>query len=170
MLKKPRGRTRQTVVKAARRSRTPELNEEEERILQKAQIYLLLEARRPHLWTVADIREEKGEDGSRRWIIAVNLRYTTGFEGYLGDLLYDGAKITELTDLELMRERARQIAADPEGRRQWDELKASTLRTGESQHLRPGEPANGPGGVRHQRPAKHAGEPGAPGGGLHGDR
>jgi hypothetical protein len=88
---------------------------------------LLFEAGRPHLWTVADIREEKGEDGSRRWIIAVNLRYPTGFEGYLGDLMYDGIRMTELTDLELMRERVRQIAADPEGSRQWDELKAAAL-------------------------------------------
>jgi hypothetical protein len=170
VLKKPRERTRKTTVKAARRSRTPEINQEEEEILRKAQKYLLLEAQRPHLWTVADIREEKGEDGSRRWIIAVNLRYPTGFEGYLGDLLYDGAKITELTDLELMRERARQIAADPEGRRQWDELEASALRTGEAQHLRPGQPANGPGGVRNRRRGKHSGGPGAPGGGRHGDR
>ncbi len=75
------------------------------------------------MWTVADIREEKGEDGSRRWIIAVNLRYPTGFEGYLGDLVYDGTRITELTDLELMRERSRQIAANPEREKKWNELK-----------------------------------------------
>jgi hypothetical protein len=31
----------------------------------------------------------------------------------LGDLLYDGERFTELTDVELMRERVRQIAADP---------------------------------------------------------
>jgi hypothetical protein len=78
------------------------------------------------------MREEKGSDGSRRWIIAVNLRYPTGFEGYLGDLVYDGAQITELTDLELMRERARQIAADPEGIRQWNEYRASALRPAEA--------------------------------------
>jgi hypothetical protein len=46
-------------------------------------------------------------------------------EGYLGDLVCDGAKFTELTELELMRDRARQIAADPEGVRQWNELRAS---------------------------------------------
>ena len=110
-----------------RRKKAPELNEEEEQILRKAQIYMLFEAKRPMLWTVAGIREEKADDGSRRWIIAVNLRYPTGFEGYLGDLIYDGARITELTDLELMRERAKQIAADPEGLRQWNEYRASTL-------------------------------------------
>ena len=83
-------------------------------------------------WTVAGIREEKGDDGSRRWIIAVNLRYPTGFEGYLGDLLYDGTRFTELTDLEVMRERGRQIAADPEGIRQWDDYRAATLRSGKA--------------------------------------
>src|SRR5262245_28039363 len=108
----------------ARRPRAPQINEEEEEILRKAQVYLLFEAKRPMLWTAAGIREERGDDGSRRWVIAVNLRYPTGFEGYLGDLLYDGERFTELTDLELMRERVRKIAADPEGRRQWDEYRA----------------------------------------------
>jgi hypothetical protein len=117
--------------KAARPTRRPKINEEEEEILKKAQIYLLFEAKRPMLWTVADIREEKGDDGSRRWVIAVNLRYPTGHEGYLGDLLYDGVRITELTDLELMRERARQIGAHPERDRKWHEYRASTLPPGE---------------------------------------
>ncbi|MGP0067000.1 MAG: hypothetical protein ACLQGP_25835 [Isosphaeraceae bacterium] len=162
MARKPREQTRKSPVAVARRPKAREITDEEEAILKKAQIYLLFEAGRPHLWTVADIREEKAEDGSRRWIIAVNLRYPTGFEGYLGDLMYDGTRITELTDVELMRERSRKIAADPEGRRQWDELKASALRTERAQHLRPGLPANGPGGVRHRRRGKHDGEPGAP--------
>jgi hypothetical protein len=77
------------------------------------------------LWTVAGIREEKAPDGSRRWIIAVNLRYPTGHEGYLGDLLYDGTKITELTDLEVMRQRAIQIADDAERQRKWNASLAS---------------------------------------------
>ena len=145
MARKPREQVGKGSVAAARRTRNRLLNEEEEEIFKKAQIYLLFEAGRPHLWTVVDIREESGEDGSRRWILAVNLCFPTGFEGYLGDLIYDGTRFTELTDLELMRERARQIAADPEGRRQWDELKAAALRTGSSRHLRPGVPANGPG-------------------------
>jgi hypothetical protein len=110
----------------------PQTIKEEERILRKAQEYLLFEAKRPMLWTVAGIKEEKGPDGSRRWIIAVHLRYPTGFEGYLGDLLYDGRRITELTDPERMRERAREIAADPEGIRQWNEYRASTLPSGEA--------------------------------------
>ena len=124
----------QTPAKAAGtkgRKRKLEINQEEEEILKRAQIYLLFEARRPMLWTVAGIREERGDDGSRRWIIAVNLRYPTGFEGYLGDLLYDGTRFSERTDLELMRERAMQIAADPERDRKWDELRASAVPSGE---------------------------------------
>jgi hypothetical protein len=124
----------QTPAKTAgskRRMRKPEINQEEEEILKRAQIYLLFEARRPMLWTVAGIREERGDDGLRRWIIAVNLRYPTGFEGYLGDLLYDGTRFSERTDLELMRERAIQIAADPERDRKWNELRASAVPSGE---------------------------------------
>ena len=132
MPSKARDQGRTKAAKATRREKTPERNEEEEQVLKKVQIYLLFEAKRPMLWTVAGIREEKGEDGSRCWVIAVHLRYPTGFEGYLGDLLYDGERITELTDLELMRERARQIAADPEGIRQWNEYQASTLSPGEA--------------------------------------
>ena len=117
-------------VKTRRRKATP-LDEEEEAILKRAQIYLLFEARRPMLWTVADIREEKGDDGSRRWVIAVHLRYPTGHEGYLGDLLFDGERITELTDLELMRQRGREIAADPARQRKWDEYRAANPSPGE---------------------------------------
>ncbi|MCI0680471.1 MAG: hypothetical protein L0Y71_00080 [Gemmataceae bacterium] len=120
-------KTRTRVRKSAERKR-PEINEEEEQILKKAQIYLLFEAKRPMFWTVAGIREERGDDGARRWIIAVHLRYPTGHEGYLGDLVYDGTKIAELTNLALMRERAKQIAADPERERKWYEHRASTVR------------------------------------------
>jgi hypothetical protein len=74
--------------------------------------------------------EEKGNDGSRRWVIAVHLRYPTGYEGYLGDLLYDEAKIAELTDPGLMRECAKQIAADPERERKWREYEADRVWVG----------------------------------------
>jgi hypothetical protein len=122
-----RGPARGDTVETKRRRRKFEINPEEEEILKKAQIYLLFEAGRPMFWTVAGIREEKAEDGSRRWIIAVNLRYPTGFEGYLGDLLYDGERFTELTDVEVMWERGRQIADDPERERMWNELQASAV-------------------------------------------
>jgi hypothetical protein len=132
VVKKSSKRTPAKTAAAPRKKNQPPLNQEEEEILRRAQIYLLFEVKRPMLWTVAGIREEKGDDGSRRWIIAVNLRYPTGFEGYLGDLLFDGTRITELTDLEVMRQRAREIADDPEGIRQWNEYRASTLPPGEA--------------------------------------
>ena len=115
-----------------RQTRSAPPDPEEERILKRAQIYLLFEAQRPMLWTVADIREEKGEDGSRRWIIAVHLRYPTGHEGYLGDLLFDGERITELTDLELMRQRRREIAADPARQREWEAYRAANPSPGKA--------------------------------------
>ena len=132
MARRSHGQARGKAAESKRRKRKPEINPEEEEILKRAQIYMLFEAGRPMFWTVAGIREEKADDGSRRWIIAVNLRYPTGFEGYLGDLLYDGTRFTELTDLEVMRERGRQIAADPEGIRQWNEYRAATLRSGKA--------------------------------------
>ena len=114
-----------------RQTRSAPPDPEEERILKRAQIYLLFEAQRPMLWTVADIREEKGDDGSRRWVIAVHLRYPTGHEGYLGDLLFDGERVTELTDLELMRQRGREIAADPARQREWEAYLAANPSPGE---------------------------------------
>lgn len=76
------------------------------------------------LWTVAGIREERIDDGKKHWIIAVHLRYPTGFEGYLGDLCYDGEGFSDLTDERTMCQRAAQIAADPEGIRHWNEYRA----------------------------------------------
>src|SRR5437588_11557747 len=113
-MKKLRKEGRVSAARTATKPKKPEINQEEEEILRRAQIYLLFEAKRPMFWNVADIREEKGEGGSRRWIIAVHLRAPSGHEGYLGDLLYDGERFTELTDVKRMRERVRQIAADPE--------------------------------------------------------
>jgi hypothetical protein len=110
MLDKAREQTPMKTPQAVRLQKAPELNEEEEQILKKAQIYLLFEAKRPMFWHVAAIRQEKGEVGSRRWIIAVHLRAPSGHEGYLGDLLFDGERFTELTDVELMRERVQRAA------------------------------------------------------------
>ena len=119
-----------------RKKKAPSIAEEEERILKRAQMYLLYEAQRPMLWTVADIREEKGDDGSRRWIIAVHLRYPTGHEGYLGDLVFDGERVTELTDLELMRQRGREIAADPALQREWEAYLAANPSPGNAEKRR----------------------------------
>jgi hypothetical protein len=112
MVSGDREQMRTEAAQATRRQKSRELDEEHEQILKKAQIYLLFEAKRPMFWNVADIREGKGEGGSRRWIIAVHLRAPSGHQGYLGDLLYDGERFTELTDVELMRRRVQQITAD----------------------------------------------------------
>jgi hypothetical protein len=86
VVKKLRGRAHST-IKRAPKNKKPQINEEEEQILQKAAIYCLHTF--PMLWTVGGIREERSE-GSRRWVVAVYLRYPTGHEGYLGDLQFDG--------------------------------------------------------------------------------
>jgi hypothetical protein len=113
---------------AARPTREPELDHEDEQILRKALKYLVL--KHGHLLVPTAIRQER-DQGSRRWIITVTLRYPTGFEGEIGDLLYDGQEFTFLTPPEVRRERARRLAEDPEGRRQWNEYRTSTLPPGE---------------------------------------
>jgi hypothetical protein len=115
-------------VEAARRSSTPDINEEEEQILQGALKYLVF--KHGHLLVPTGIREER-DGGSRKWVITVTLRYPTGFEGEIGDLLYDGQEFTFLTPPDVRKARARKIAADPEARRRWNEYRASTLPPGE---------------------------------------
>jgi hypothetical protein len=128
MAKKARKSTRAKTAAEAQKKRAAEIFAEEEQILRQAAIYCLLTF--PTLWTVGGIKEEREPDGSRQWIIAVHLRYPTGHEGYLGDLLYDGKVVTELTDREVMRQRSKEIAADPERLRKWNEYRASTLPPG----------------------------------------
>jgi hypothetical protein len=103
------------------------ISEEVGQILQKAMVFCLRTY--PMLWTTGGLPEEHAaDDGSRHWIIHIYLRYPTGHEGYLGDLLYDGKKFTELTERADMKKRAKQIAADPKGIREWNEYRASTVR------------------------------------------
>jgi hypothetical protein len=117
-------------AKAARpKRRRPPLDPEEERILGKAAAYCIRNL--PLLWTPGGIKEETAADGSRCWLIAVYLRFPTGHEGHVGDLLYDGEKFTELTDRQLMYERSKTIEDDPERLRRWNEYRASTLQTEE---------------------------------------
>lgn len=124
-MKKATTETQKNASSTSRRARPREFTEEEQFILRDAMCYCLHHF--PMLWTTGGLREEPGKNGSRRWIIPVYLRYPTGHEGYLGDLLYDGKQFTELTDREIMRERAKQIAADPDRIRKWDEYRSSTL-------------------------------------------
>jgi hypothetical protein len=125
------GQTRHRSTATTKRKTSRALTEEEQQLLIEAMSYCLHHF--PMLWTTGGLPEERvGKDGVRQWIIQVHLRYPTGFDGYLGDLLYDGKQFIEMTDREIMRERAQQIAADPKGIRQWNEYQASTLRTGKA--------------------------------------
>jgi hypothetical protein len=139
-------------VKAKSRQPAPEASEELVQILQQARVWCLRNL--PMLWTPDRIREEPSIEGERRWVIAVHLVYPTGHEGYVGDIQYDGKRFTRLTDLEVMRERSRQIAADPERQRLWDGFLAPTLPPTERQHMRTRLPANGAGGQRDGRRRK----------------
>ncbi len=101
-----------------------EVMHEEEEILRAATIHLI----RKHggLLVATGLREARIKR-SRVWIITVTLRYPTGHEGYVGDLLYDGKDFTFLTPPEVVTQRVRQIDADPALEREWDEYRASTI-------------------------------------------
>jgi hypothetical protein len=113
---------------SAERRRKPELPDEEERILREATKHLVFEH---GMFLVATGIREARVKGSRVWVLTVTLRYTTGHEGYIGDLLYDGKGFTFLTEQSVMDERARKIADDPERVRKWNEYRASALHPGE---------------------------------------
>jgi hypothetical protein len=122
-MRKARQQTRTSTVEVERRSRKAEINEEEAQILREALKYLVF--KHGHLLVPTGIREER-DQGLRRWIIAVTLRYPTGFEGEIGDLLYDGHEFSFLTPPEVRQERARQIVEDPEQIQLWHEYRASS--------------------------------------------
>jgi hypothetical protein len=113
-------KARKTVRKAPQRKPKAELNKREEKILQAATLELITK-HGGHF--VATRLRETSIKGIPVWIITVTLRYTTGFGGYVGDLLYDGELFTFLTEQSVIDERVRQLAADPEGLRQWNEYR-----------------------------------------------
>ena len=121
-------RTRTSSVEVARRSKRPEIHEEEERILREATQHLI----RNHggLFVATGLRKEQ-DKGVPKWLITVTLRYPTGHEGYVGDLVYNGQSFTFLTEESRIDERVRQIASDPEHVRQWNEYRDPTLPAGE---------------------------------------
>jgi hypothetical protein len=106
------------------RQRKPDVRDQQEEILREATVYLV----RKHgdLLLATNLRENRVH-GSRQWIVTVTLRYPTGHEGYVGDLLYDGKEFSFLTPLEVREERMRKIATDPERLRKWNDYRASTL-------------------------------------------
>jgi hypothetical protein len=126
MVKKLQSRTR-TRTTGTRPKRKPEIDEEEERIYAASIRYLM--TKHGHLLVPSGLRKVQIK-GFDVWILSVVLRYPTGHEGYVGDLLYDGEEFTFLTEQAIMDERVKQIANDPERLRAWNEYRASTLRTG----------------------------------------
>ena len=110
------------------RQRQPAIDEEEA-ILSAATIYLI---RKHGMFLVATNAREARVKTFRVWIITVTLRYATGDEAYIGDLLYDGEEFTFLTEQSVMDQRARQFADDPERIRRWNEDRDSTLRPGKA--------------------------------------
>ena len=134
MVRNVRKAVRPKTARVTKGRRKPDTVEEEalddaERILRAATLHLI--TKHGGLFVATGLREMRIK-GFPVWIITVTLRYTTGFEGYVGDLLYDGDNFTLLTAETVIEERVRQIAADPEGIRQWNEYRASTLRPGKA--------------------------------------
>ena len=111
MMKKTGQRTRSKAAAVTRRKQKPERIDPEEEILRAATLHLIT---KHGMFLVATGVREASVKGIKIWIITVSLRYTTGHEGYIGDLLYDGEEFTFLTPPDIRKERARQIAADPE--------------------------------------------------------
>jgi hypothetical protein len=124
MGKKANKPTRAKARAVPKRRRKPEVPDEQERILREATKHLVFES---GMFLVATGIREARIKGFRVWIITVALRYGSGDEGYIGDLLYDGEVFTFLTEQSVMDERARKIADDPERIRQWNEYRASTF-------------------------------------------
>lgn len=127
-MKKLKKRVRTSASDTLTRQSKPEANEEEQ-ILQAATLHLIM--KHGSLLVATGARETRIK-GLRVWIITVTLRYPTGHEGYVGDLLYDGETFTFLTEQAVMDERVRKIEEDPEGLRQWNEYRDSTLRPGKT--------------------------------------
>jgi hypothetical protein len=126
-VKKLKKRMRKRTSTTAARRRKPEINDAEEQILRAATLHLMV--RHGSLLVATGARKTLIK-GFEFWIITVTLRYPTGHEGYVGDLLYDGEEFTFLTEQAVMDERIHKIAEDPERARKWNEYRASTLHSG----------------------------------------
>jgi hypothetical protein len=129
MVKKASPRTRSSASALPKRRPKPEFADEQEQILRKATEYLIC---KQGMFLVATGIREVRIKKLRVWIIAVTLRYATGDEGYIGELLYDGEEFMFLTEQLVMGERAQKIADNPKGVRKWNEYRASVLHSGKA--------------------------------------
>ena len=119
-----RTRTRTKAQRTTQRRAKPEVTDEEEQILRAATLNLMMKHGSLLLATGARKTHIKALEV---WIITVTLRYPTGHEGYVGDLLYDGETFTFLTEQAVIEERVRKIVEDPERTRKWNERRGSAL-------------------------------------------
>jgi hypothetical protein len=124
MVEQASARKRTKPGTATRRQSKPPLDKEREDMLRKATLELI--TKHGMFLVATDVRETHVKE-IRIWIITVSLRYTTGHEGYVGKLLYDGDTFTFLTEPAVLNERIAKIANDPERERKWKEYRASTL-------------------------------------------
>jgi hypothetical protein len=122
-----RARTRTKVQRTTQRRAKPQVTDQEEEILRAATLHLM---RKHGSLLLATGARQIRVKGLEVWIITVTLRYPTGHEGYVGDLLYDGETFTFLTEQAVMDERVRRVAEDPERMRKWNEYRASSLHPG----------------------------------------
>jgi hypothetical protein len=106
-------------------AKTTPVADQREQILREATQHLI--SQHGMFLIATDIREAHIRTLSV-WIITVTLRYTTGHEGYIGDLLYDGKEFFFLTPPEVRKQRARQIDTDPQRLRKWND---ATISSGE---------------------------------------
>jgi hypothetical protein len=127
MVKQVSGRTGMKPGKVSQRQPKQRIDKKREEILRAATLYLIT---KHGMFLVATGVRDTNVKGMKVWIITVTLRYTTGHEGYVGDLLYDGDMFTFLTEPAVLAERIAKIAHDPQRRRKWKEYRASTLRAG----------------------------------------
>ncbi len=105
----------------------PRTAKQREEILRKATLYLIT---KHGMFLVATGLRETNVKEIPVWIITVTLRYTTGHEGYVGDLLFDGDTFNLLTEKAVLDERMAKIANDPERQRKWKEHRASIVPAG----------------------------------------
>lgn len=83
----------------------------------------------PTLWTAT---VPSWDQERSRWIIPVVLNFPTGHGGEIGKLAYDGKDFELLTDRATMTARARDLEANPEFQRHWDERFASLSKAGKT--------------------------------------
>jgi hypothetical protein len=127
MIKRVTRSTRAKAPKMNGRKEPAQINDEE--ILRAATIYLIRTI--GGLFVATGLRAVESK-GRREWIVTVTLRYPSGHAGTVGELRYDGRDFSLLTEDSVIDRRVRQIAADPEGVRRWNEYRAATLRAGKA--------------------------------------